>query len=362
MSGSPEQKRHRAPRRAGAPGLRPASAPERCPGRATPRLLSALLALLLSAGAASAQTSLGSQRVGTSAGTFLKIPLDARGTAMGGAIAALVHGPASLFINPAGLGIENERALLIAGVDYITDVPAGGVAAVLPFAPLRGALGFALSGIYAEMDETDEYHPLGTGRRFSYGVWTATVGASRALTDKLNFGLSVKAYREAMAPEIGGPAATSWLLDAGTIYFIGYRDARIGIALNNFGPDLRPAGRFESRRDGTEIRYSSFSPPTLFRFGFSIDPWRSPRWVTLLSAEIGHVADNQESFRVGAEACFDNTLALRSGYDAGADALKLHAGVGLRARFGPGHAELDYAFSSGGYFGDVHRWTLTLPW
>ncbi|MBD3236354.1 MAG: PorV/PorQ family protein [Candidatus Eisenbacteria bacterium] len=321
------------------------------------------MALVLSTAAPlQAQTSLGSQRVGTSAGTFLKIPLDARGTAMGGAIAALVHGPASLFVNPAGLGIENERALLLCGVDYITGIPAGGAAVALPFAPIRGALGFALSGIYSEMDETDEYHPLGTGRRFSYNVWTATLGASRALTDKLSFGLAVKAYREGMATEIGGPAATSWLLDAGAVYFVGYRDARIGIAINNFGPDLRPAGRFESRRTDAQIRYSSFSPPTLFRVGFGIDPWRSARWATYVSGEIGHVADNQESFRFGGEVCFDNTLTLRGGYDAGADALKMHGGVGLRVGLGRGFAELDYAYSAGGYFGDVQRWSLTLPW
>jgi hypothetical protein len=313
-------------------------------------------------GTAAAQTNLGSQRVGTSSGTFLKIPLDARGTAMAGAVASLVTGPAALFVNPAGLGIEGERALLVSGIDYVTGIPAGGAAVCFPFAPIRGALGFSLAGLYAEMDETDEYHPLGTGRGFSYSVWCATAGASRALTDKLNFGISAKLYHEAMAPEIGGPALTTWLLDAGTVYFVGYRDARIGIAVNNFGPDLRPAGHYQSNRDGTQIRYSSFSPPTLFRLGFSIDPWRTEKWSTLLSTEIGHVADNQEALRVGAEATYDRIMTIRSGYDFSADALKFHAGFGARIRMGGEAIEFDYAYSDGGYFGSVHRCTLTIPW
>jgi len=316
----------------------------------------------LLAGAAAAQTSLGGQRVGTSSGSFLKIPIDARGTALAGAAAAITTGPAAMFINPAGLGIEGERALLLSGIDYLVDIPAGGAAIAFPFAPLRGALGFSVVGLYTEMDETDEYHPLGTGRRFSYGVGCLGAAASRALTDKLNFGASLRAYREELAPELGGPALTTWLADAGAIYFVGYRDARIGIALNNFGPDLSPAGDFVSRRDGTEIRYSSFSPPTLFRLGFSIDPWRSGSWATLVAAEIGHVADNQEAFRAGAEVSYARALALRGGYDFAADALKLHAGVGLRANVAGRAWAFDYAYSDAGDLGAVQRWTLTVPW
>jgi len=319
-------------------------------------------ALLAAAPLAYAQTDLGGQRVGTSSGGFLKIALDARGAALAGATCAFVSGPAALFWNPGGLGIENERGVLVSGVDYAAEIPLVAAAVSFPFAPLRGAVGVAFAGMSADMEETDEFHPLGTGRTFSYSTWTLALGASRALTDKLSFGVAAKAYHEALGTEIDGPQITSWLMDAGAIYFVGYRDTRIGIALTNFGPDLRPNGSFTSRRNGAEIRYTSFSPPTFFRFGCSIDPWRSGPWKTVASVEVGHPADNREVLRAGGEASFQDLLALRAGYDFAADALKLHAGFGARVRMGESLLHVDYAFSAGGYFGDIHRWTLRLLW
>ncbi len=310
----------------------------------------------------SAQTDLGGQRVGTSSGAFLKIPIDARGSALAGAVCACASGPAALFWNPAGLGIEAEREVLFTGIDYTAEIPAGAAALSFPFNPVRGSVGIALAGLRTEMDETDEYHPLGTGRQFTYSVGYLMIGVSRALTDKLNFGVAAKGLREALGPEVGGPVLTTWLLDAGAIYFVGYRDARIGIALSNFGPDLRPGGTFASHRNGAQVRYTGFSPPTFFRFGVSVDPWRSAAWQTTAAFEVGHPADNREAMRVGLEAVFMNTLALRGGYDLSADALKLNLGCGGRVRMGDQVVVIDYAYAEGGYFGGVHRWSLHYQW
>jgi len=315
-------------------------------------------ALLAAAASATAQTNLGGQRVGTSSGSFLKIPIDARASAMAGAVCSCVSGPAAIFWNPAGLGIEPGREVLTSGVDYPAGIPAGGLAASFPFEPIAGAIGVGFAGLTDHLDETDENHPLGTGRRFSYSAWTLSLGASFGLTDKLSSGLAVKAYHEAMGPEVGGPSLTAWLVDAGVIYFVGYRQTRLGIALSNFGPDLRPGGTFASHRSEAEIRYTGFSPPTFFRFGASIDPWNSALWQTTAALEIGHPADNREVVRCGLEATFQRLLALRAGYDFAADALHLNAGVGAQLRLGEALLLVDYGYSDGGYFGSVHRWTL----
>ncbi len=323
-------------------------------------MLAGLAGILLAP--AQAQTDLGGQRIGTSSGTFLKVPIDARSGAMAGATSGHVSGPAALFTNPAGLGIENERGFLATAINYPADIPAGAVAVSFPFAPLRGALGFGMLGLGATMDETDEYHPLGTGREFSYTMVTLMVGASRALTDKLSFGATVKAYREDLGAEVGGPSLTTWLLDVGAIYFVGYRDARIGLALSNFGPDLSPDGTYVSRRDGTEIRYERFSPPTFFRFSLALDPINREKWKAVTLIEMGHPADNREALRLGAEVEYLHMIALRAGYDFSADALHLHTGFGARVRRGPSVIHVDYAFSEGGYFGDIHRWTAGYLW
>ena len=320
------------------------------------------LALALIVPGVAAQTDLGGQRVGTSSGEFLKIALDARGAAMACAACAYASGPAALFWNPAGLGLERQRGVLVSGIDYPAGIPVGAVVVSLPFGPLRGNIACGLAGMSVTMAETDEFHPLGTGRDFTCSTWTLTAGASRAFTDKLSFGLALKGYHEALGTEVGGPETTSWLLDAGAIYFVGYRDARIGIALCGFGPDLRPGGSFSSRRTAADIRYTSFSPPTIFRFGCSVDPWQSGPWKTLAAVEVGHPADNREVLRAGGEVSYNDLLALRAGYDFSADALKLHGGFGARVRLGESLLFVDYAYSDGGYFGGIHRWTLRYAW
>ena len=309
-----------------------------------------------------AESRVGFQRVGTSAGVFLKIPIDARTAAMCGATTSLVSGPSAMFVNPAGLGLENERAAQVTCIQYTADIPMYGTAVSMPVSILRGSLGCSISGIYTEMDETDSYHPLGTGRSFSYSAWIAAVGFSRALTDKLSFGLNLKIFHESIGTEVGGPTLTPWMMDAGAIYYVGYRDSRIGIAMNNFGPDIRPSGHYESNRTGSDIRYGSFSPPTVFRFGFSIDPWATSFVKTLCSFEVAHLADSKESMRLAGEITFEDRIVLRSGYDFAADVLKFSCGAGMMVPLGAHDVTFDYSFTEGDDFGQIHRWTFTAPW
>ncbi len=336
----------------------------RCSPVSMPAMLMPLLLIFLlgSLCEIEAESGIGHQRVGTSSGVFLKIPIDARSGAMGGATTSLVSGPSAMFVNPAGLGIENERAAQITCIQYAADIPMYGTAVSVPVPSLRGSLGCALSGVYTEMDETDSYHPLGTGRTFSYSAWTAAIGFSRALTDKLSFGLTLKAFHEALGTEVGGPTLTPWMMDAGAIYYVGYRDARIGIAMNNFGPDIRPSGHYESNRNGSDIRYGSFSPPTVFRFGFSIDPWVTSFVKTLCSFEVAHLADNKESMRLASEIAFEEIIVLRGGYDFAADVLKFSCGAGMIVPLGAHNVIFDYSFTEGDDFGQIHRWTFTAPW
>ncbi len=321
----------------------------------------ATLGLLLLLGAsARGQTDLGGQRVGTSSGVFLKIPLDARSASMASAVSSCAEGPASIFTNPAGLGTVEGFSWCFCAVDYTAGIPVGAASAALPLPSAGITVGAALAGLSTSMEETDEFHPLGTGREFSYGAWALSLSAAKAMTDKLTFGLTVRGYYEALAREIGGPQLWGFMVDTGALYEIGYRHARIGLAVNNFGPDIRPSGEYTSRRNGSRVEYSSFSPPAFFRFGVSMDPYSSENLETLVSVEMGHPADHREVLRVGAEARFSGRIHLRAGYDFSADELKLHAGAGISLRLGDKEARIDYAFSEGGYFGDIHRWSVAV--
>src|SRR5207248_6632854 len=64
-------------------------------------LLLTIAFLLASAPSAQAQFSLGNQRAGTSSGSFLKIGVGARATALGEAFVAVAHDAGALYWNPA---------------------------------------------------------------------------------------------------------------------------------------------------------------------------------------------------------------------------------------------------------------------
>src|SRR5215470_15693040 len=66
--------------------------------------------------------SLGSQRVGTSSGGFLRIGVGARAVGMGETFVAVADDPSAIFWNPAGLASLQRRELAISYVQWPADV------------------------------------------------------------------------------------------------------------------------------------------------------------------------------------------------------------------------------------------------
>jgi hypothetical protein len=305
-----------------------------------------------------AQTNLGGQRVGTSAAAFLKIGAGARVAAMGGAFACIVDDATATQWNPAGLVRVKEDQASFSLVDWPADVTYSHMCLAVPVATLDGTVGIQFGTLGTEMDETTEYYPDGTGRSFTFRDWVAGISFAKRFTDKFSGGLTIKYFRESLGTEIGGPTMSSWLLDAGTWYDVGYGSLRLGVALLNFGPELRPDGHYQSSRasgaDGP-IEYESFAPPTTFKAGIAVDPIQRPGWRLTTILEMNHPADNVETLILGSELWIGQTLALRAGYDTNADELGFSAGVGVMASLGSAHGTLDYAYTEGEYLGRIDR-------
>jgi hypothetical protein len=321
-------------------------------------LCSLLVACVWVAGAA-AQTSLGGQRVGTASGTFLKIPLSARAAGLANAYAVLASGPEAAFFNPAGVAFQEKPAVTFGCVQWPADI------SIFAFSHSRrvGRLGltmaFSLAGFRTTLLETDEFHPLGTGRQFSFSDWVAGLTIARHLTDRLSVGMTVKGFLENLGTEVGGPRIATFLVDVGSVYRVGYREAKMGLSLSNFGPDLRPSGTFPSNVQGTDVSYSGFSAPTMFRVGFAMDVWRRGPQVLWLVTEIQNQADNEETVIGALEWTYGDFLAARAGYNGTADAFKLGFGLGWKVQLQGSELTMDYAFSDGEDLGNSHRWFLT---
>jgi len=316
-----------------------------------------LAGLLLGAGPAQAQFDLGNQRAGTSSATFLKIGIGARAVALGEAFVAVANDPSAIYWNPAGLASMQRQEASFNHVSWPGDISYEHLAYVLPVRRLGGSLAFQLGVLSTEMVETDEYHPFGTENTFTYSDLVAGVAYGRRWTDKLLVGAGVKYVREDLGSQVGGPVTTAFLVDLGSIYYLGYGSVRIATSLTSFGQEMAPDGTFTSATGETR-GYDAFDPPIQFRYGLAFEPVESAQQRLTVATEVTQPADNAPRVKAGLEWVWQRRYALRGGYNFNADAMRLSAGVGISIPVGKSQGTVDYAYTDGGPLLSVHRLSL----
>lgn len=328
-------------------------------------VLAALLALLV-APSAHAQFTLGEQRAGTASGTFLKIGLGARATGLGEAFVAVANDPTAIYWNPAGLASIQRQEVAVSHIEWPAEIRYEHVAWVLPVQRFGGSLGFQFGVLSTALDETTELQPFGTGRTFVYSDMIVGMAYARRWTDKLLVGVGVKYVREDLGQDVGNPTTSSFLYDIGSIYYLGLGSVRVATSLTSFSPEMTPKGQFISpgadgvvgTADDEERVYDGFDAPTMFRYGIAFEPIENASQRLTTSLEANQPADNAQAIKAGLEWVWLGRLALRTGYNFNADALKLSAGAGVNAELGSWKGTLDYAYTDGGFLGPVNRLTL----
>lgn len=308
--------------------------------------------------AAHAQGSLGGQRAGTSSATFLRIGVGARAVGMGESFVAVANDPSAIYWNPAGLASLQRREVAFSHTQWPADVTYEHVTMIFPSRRLGGSIALQFGVLGTDIEETSELQPFGTGRTFAYSDLVVGGAYSRRWTDKLLVGAGVKFVREDLGSQVGGPTSSAMLFDVGSIYYLGLGSVRIATSLTNFGAALKPSGSYVSPYDGSTADYDGFDPPLMFRYGLAFEPIEREHQRLTTSFEVNQPADNERMIKAGAEWLFMNSLAIRSGYNFRADALKLSAGAGFNGTFGNYRGALDYAYTDGGPLGAVHRLSL----
>ncbi len=322
-------------------------------------LAAAVAAVCLGAGTAHAQFTLGDQRAGTSSGSFLKIGLGARAAALGESFVAVANDPSAIYWNPAGLAALQRQEVELSHIEWPADIRFEHGTYVLPSKRFGGSFALQFGVLSTTIDETDEFHPFGTGRSFLYSDVVAGGAFARRWTDKLLVGVGVKYVREDLGSDVGGPTTQAVLFDMGSIYYLGYGSVRIATSLTNFGPELRPGGTFTSST-GAPRDYDGFDPPIQFRYGLAFEPIENATQKLTTSLEIAQPADNSQRIKTGLEWTWQRRLALRTGYNWNADAMKLGAGAGLFFGLGGADGSVDYAYTDGQTLGSVNRLSLSV--
>ena len=310
------------------------------------RNIKSILVLLLSFSLAFA--GLGGQRAGTSIFNFLKIDPSATSGGMGGAFTSIVSDASVIHWNPAVTVQLEGTSVAISHLDWFAGISYEYFAASHNIG--SWAFGMEIGALHMDaMEITTEYKPYGSGDYFTYADYYIGLNASRKMSDRFSFGFSARLVRE----EYLDLATTSIVMDLGTYYLTGFRDLTIAVALLNFGTPTGPAGTYIAG-DGSDREYETFAPPTTFHIGSSMTVYENDLVDLLLTAQLNHPVDNDETYVLGANAKFFNAVVIRAGYSIGTE-IPFTLGLGFSTERWNSGLKVDYAFRPHRYLGIVNQ-------
>lgn len=274
---------------------------------------------------------------GTTSADILKIGVGARAIGMGEAYTAMADDVSSLYWNPAGLALMQERQASFMYDQMYKDLKYqnGSVAFPLENGAIGGSLSYLSYGKIAGYDTTGA--SIGDQSAYS-GV--GTLGAAW-LGNQWSAGANVKGIQEKLADEkastvgfdLGGNVIYPKPVLGGTI--------RLGAVVQNLGQGLK----FLQQRDPL---------PTDWKVGLAAVQMMNRK--LNLSLDYGKPKDDKAIVSGGAEYWVAPFLALRTGYTAThTEGSGLRAGIGLRIK----KVSFDYAYAGQGDLGMSHRYELS---
>jgi long-subunit fatty acid transport protein len=327
-----------------------------------------LVALLANPASAQLIPNLGGQRAGISAFQFLKIGVGARGVALGETFTAIANDASALYWNPAGLTQFPENQVLFAHTEYVVDLKHEFVGGAYHLTP-TDVLGFSVTSLHTdEMEVTTETQPMGTGRFFKFGDLALAGSYARRMTDQFSFGVTVRYVDETL----DRVHMRGVMTDLGTYYWTGLGTSRFAIVISNFGADVTPSGEVTEYGDTVTTSFQSFSPPTVFKIGFAMEPWELERQRITTSLELNHPNDNAENVHLGVEYEWDKWFFLRAGVKRtigepffgrdNSSSNDITLGFGVSAPVSQARVNFDYAYANFNLLGSVHRISLAVSY
>lgn len=301
----------------------------------------------------------GASRTGTAGAQFLQIGVSARAAGMGETFVALVDDASGAYYNPGVLALISQRQALF----NHTNLSAGLAHFFGGYVQPVGTIGtFALSFVLlttGDMPVTVAFQGP-TGESFSASEMAIGLSYSRRLTDRFALGGTAKFIAE----DLAGFDARTVAFDVGTIFQTGFRHARLGMSVTNFGPDLNFGDR-----SNIGFKSQSFPMPITFRFGAVVDLLHGETNKLWLAAQLLQPNDNLRSESLGVEYGYRDLIFLRGGWkideendgpdkDGFAETLSFGAGLNLSVSGFTG--KFDFSWSQMSYIDDLVRFSILL--
>jgi hypothetical protein len=306
--------------------------------------------------------------LGASGAQFLKIPLGAKESAMGGGVIALTDDASSIFWNPAGIAKVEGVNLQFTYMKWF-DLFTMNAAAVAYNMGDVGVIGGSVESFSTgQIEITTEQSPNGTGQYYDVQDIAIGVTYARFLTTDFNVGVTIKYINQ----EIWHENAAGFAFDLGTQYKLDFHNLTIAMSMTNFGGNLQFEGEdLETRKQydpnyplsrlaPADLRTTSYPLPLNFQVGIGFDIYRSDFIKIIGGIDAVHPNDNKERIQIGSQISVFDRFFIRGGYLYNHDTQNYAFGAG--ANFPTGNTLIDFAYSYSNYniLPAVHRISIGL--
>lgn len=328
-------------------------------------LLAAMMGLLV-AGAA------GQSKVGTTAATFLTIPVGGRATAMGGAFTAVANDATCLFYNVAGLSRLAQNEVSVSHAKWLTGTNLNwlGVAVKIDES---NAVGLSFDQLdYGEEEITTAASPAGTGQYWDAMDLAIGLSYARSLTDRFSAGGTARYIHQ----RIWNESATAVGFDVGLLYTTEFHDLKLGMNISNFGTEMQMEGKdlyqtadidVDNAGNNATILSSlgtkSWTLPLVFTVGLAGSIIHSDEFEWIIASDASYPNSQTPYLNLGTEVTWNDMVAVRLGKNSlfKQDAEEeFGAGVGIKYAIGPTVTKFDFGYMSYKRFDGVTRLTLAV--
>jgi hypothetical protein len=309
-------------------------------------------------------------KIGTAGAQELRIPVGARGAAMGGSGVAFATGIDALFWNPAGAATIQGVDVMFSRREYIADIDVDYIVAASTIGDM-GVFGITAK-ILSMGDEliTTFEAPNGDGTTFGSSFSIIGLSWSRTMTDRVAVGLSGNVVYEKIAEQ----AATGVAFDAGVQYNPGWNNLTFGAVIKNLGPNMRFDGKGFDEDAGTSddpsgrdhvarTRSSSFELPSYVQRGMAYKAMEQNNSVVNLTGAFQSNNFSEDEFRAGGEYAYNDAFFVRAGYTESNQSQYLYgfsAGAGVQFELGDTQLQVDYAWGESEFFDNNQTFSLTV--
>lgn len=312
-------------------------------------------------------------KVGTTSAAFLEIGVGSRAIGMGGAFVAIANDATALYWNPAGIASLQHNEVVFVHTEWLADINFDFAGLVIPLGN-AGTLGGMVTVLStADLPERTIDMPEGTGNFFSVGDLAIGLSYAINLTDRFAIGTTFKYINQ----RISLMSANGFAVDFGATFDTGLYGVRLGVALTNFGTDMKLSGKDalvfvdidpikRGNNDRIEARLDtdSWPLPLTFQAGVAKEIASGNNSQLTLSVDFVHPTDNTESLNLGFEYTLWKAFSLRGGYrnlliDDSEESFTF--GGGLTTHFlGNLKLKIDYAYADFGRLNNTQRFSLAL--